>query len=254
MNIIFSEKYNSQRLTIQDKIENFEKGNVKLGKGDRNTIKLFKLDRDLTLNIKSFKVPNLVNQVAYKYVRKSKARRSFEYAQKLQILGFGTPDPIAYAEQPSAFLFKKSFYVSQHLVCDYTYRDLTFDFNIPNFEEILRAFTRFTFQLHENEILFLDHSPGNTLIKLNNSDYQFFLVDLNRMEFKKLSFEERIHNFARLTIHKNMVEIMSDEYAKCLGEDYQKVFNLMWSETEKFQEQFHRKRRLKKKIKFWKNK
>jgi len=254
MKVVFDSHFEAKKDEVIKCIENFEKGRVKLGKGDRNVIKLFKLNKELTLNIKSFKVPNLVNQLAYKYVRKSKAKRSFEYAQKLQSLGFGTPDPIAFAEQPSAFFFKKSFYVSQHLECDYSYRDLTFDFTIPNFEEILRAFTRFTFQLHENEILFLDHSPGNTLIKLNSGDYKFYLVDLNRMEFKKLSFEERIHNFARLTTHKNMVEIMSDEYARCMGEDYQKVFDLMWSETEKFQEKFHRKKRLKKKIKFWKQK
>ena len=72
------------------------------------------------------------------------------------------------------------------------------------------------------------------------------------MDFKPLSFEERIKNFAKLTDQKSIVEVMSDEYAQCLGKDYQKVFNLMWSETVKFQEKFHKKRRLKKKIKFWK--
>ena len=50
-----------------------------------------------------------------------------------------------------------------------------------------------------------------------------------------------------------MVIIMSDEYAKCSGEDYNKVFALMWQSTEAFQEKYKRKRRLKKKLKFWKN-
>ena len=45
---------------------------------------------------------------------------------------------------------------------------------------------------------------------------------------------------------------MSDEYAKCINEDYDKVFQLMWKYTNNFQEKYHRKRRLKKKIKFWK--
>lgn len=250
---VYSKKYSYLRTFVESKIENFQNEGEKLGNGERNIIKLFKYEKDdLILNIKSFKIPNLVNQIAYRYFRKSKAQRSFEYAEKLQKLGLGTPDPIAYFEFPSSILFKKSFYVSEHLKADYTYRDLTFDFNIPNHEEILRAFTRFTFQLHENQVLFLDHSPGNTLIKINNGDYRFYLVDLNRMEFKQLSFEERIKNFARLTVHKQMVEVMSDEYAKCIGEDYHKVFDLMWSETEKFQEKFHQKRRLKKKLKFWK--
>ena len=72
------------------------------------------------------------------------------------------------------------------------------------------------------------------------------------MNFEPMSFDERIKNFSKLTIHKSMVEIMSDEYAKCINEDYDKVFNLMWQYTNEFQEKYHRKRRLKKKIKFWK--
>ena len=44
-----------------------------------------------------------------------------------------------------------------------------------------------------------------------------------------------------------MVAIMSDEYAKCSGKDYDKIFNLMWKETEDFQARFYRKKHLKKK-------
>ncbi|WP_073149872.1 lipopolysaccharide kinase InaA family protein [Mesonia phycicola] len=251
MKYTFSEAYKSKKKQVVNCIDNFQTEGQILGNANRNVIKLFDIE-GVTLNIKSFKIPNLINQFVYKYFRKSKAQRSFEYAEKLQELGFGTPDPIAFFEFPSSALFKKSFYVSKHLHTDYTYRDLTHNFDIPNHEEILRAFTRFTFQLHEKEVLFLDHSPGNTLIEITGNNYQFYLVDLNRMEFKPLSFEERIKNFKRLTVHRSMVEIMSDEYAKCIGGDYQKIVDLMWSETQKFQEKFHNKRKFKKKIKFWK--
>ena len=50
--------------------------------GKRNTIKLFEVDEKI-INIKSFKKPHLINKIAYKYFRKSKARRSFEYANIL---------------------------------------------------------------------------------------------------------------------------------------------------------------------------
>ena len=166
----------------------------------------------------------------------------------------GTPEPIAFFEFKSGLLFKKSYYISEHLHYDLTYRELTTDFNYPNHETILRAFTRFTFKLHENGINFLDHSPGNTLIQINNGDYKFYLVDLNRMRFENMTFEERIKNFAKLTIHKSMVEIMSDEYAKLINWDYNKVYELMWSETEAFQNRFHNKRRIKNKILFWRPK
>lgn len=217
------------------------------GVGNRNVIKIIPV-AGMDLNIKAFKIPNTVNKIVYNFFRKSKAQRSFEYANKLMTLGVGTPKPIAYFEYKSVFSFNKSFYVSEQLDCDMTYRELTKDFTIPNYDAILRAFTRFTFGLHEKGIHFLDHSPGNTLIKNNGTDYDFYLVDLNRMEFGPLDFETRIKNFARLTIHKSMVEVMSDEYAKCSGEDYNKIVSLMWQETETFQEKFHRKKRLKKKF------
>lgn len=221
------------------------------GKGKRNVIKVINFN-GVELNIKAFKTPHLINQVVYKFFRKSKAERSFEYANKLLELGIGTPSPIAYFEYTTPFLFKKSFYVSEHLECDLTYRELTKDFNIPDYEAILRAFTRFTFSLHQKNIHFLDHSPGNTLIIKNGDSYDFYLVDLNRMHFGPMDFETRIKNFSRLTIHKSMVEIMSDEYAKCTGEDFSKIFGLMWKYTEDFQRKFNRKKNLKRKLKFWK--
>lgn len=226
-------------------INNFD--TIDGGVGDRNVIKIVELD-DFNLNIKAFKIPNLINQIVYNFFRKSKAQRSFEYANKLIGLNLGTPKPIAYFEYKTLLLFRKSFYVSEQFDCDLTYRELTKNFDYPDYDKMLRAFTRFTYSLHEKGIHFLDHSPGNTLIKRNGDDYDFYLVDLNRMNFGTLDFETRIKNFSRLTTHKSMVKVMSDEYAKCIGENNNKVFNLMWKETEDFQEKFHRKARLKKKF------
>lgn len=244
--------FKTHSIFFDDIILNFDTKGETYGNQDRNSLKLFQLEAK-TLNVKSFRVPNIINQIAYRFFRKSKAERSFDYANKLVVSNIGTPQPIAYYEFTTPFLFKKSFYISEQQDCDLTYRELTTNLNYPNHEAILRAFTRFTFELHEKGIHFLDHSPGNTLIKLNNGDYKFYLVDLNRMEFKPLDFETRIKNFSRLTIHKSMIEIMSDEYAKCAGKDYEEVFNLMWRETEVFQNKYHRRRKLKNKLKFWKS-
>jgi len=221
--------------------------------GQRNQIKLFDLNGQ-TINIKSFKVPHFINKIAYKYFRKSKAKRSFEFANKLIELGIGTPKPIAYAEFSSVIGLEKSYYVSEQLQCDLTYRELVEIPDYPDHENILRQFTRFSFELHEKGIEFIDHSPGNTLIKKNaNGNYDFFLVDLNRMEFHSaLTFEQRMHNLRRLTPLKEMVAVMSNEYAKLYPESEQKTFDTLWKYTADFQEQFYRKKRLKKKLKFWK--
>ncbi|WP_125719503.1 lipopolysaccharide kinase InaA family protein [Flavobacterium ustbae] len=243
--------YNSKE--IENLIENFNFSGTIFGNGQRNQIKIFDLN-DKKINIKSFKIPHFINKIAYKYFRKSKAKRSFEFANKLLQLGVGTPKPIAFAEFSSIIGLEKSFYVSEHLECDLTFRELVEIPDFPDRENILRQFTKFSFDLHEKGIEFLDHSPGNTLIKKNDSgNYDFFLVDLNRMEFhNSMSFEMRMKNLSRLTPLKEMVAEMSNEYAKFYAEPEEKIFETLWRDTSDFQEKFYRKKRLKKKLKFWK--
>ncbi len=223
------------------------------GDGKRNIIKLFEIE-GLTMNVKSFKIPNLINKIAYRYFRKSKARRSFEYATILLERGIGTPMPIAYLENYSWLGLKDSYYASEHLQCDLTYRELVEIPTYPDHENILRQFTRFSYSLHQKGIEFKDHSPGNTLIKCNSEgEYDFFLVDLNRMSFhESMSFNLRMKNLCRLTPVKEMVAIMSNEYAKISGESEELIFNTLWQYTSDFQEKFYRKKRLKKQLKFWK--
>ena len=250
MKSVFNKAFKSSQDQVENFIKNFDSDGVVFGNQKRNTIKLFKLN-DKLLNIKSFKIPNLINQIVYRFFRKSKAQRSFEYATKILELGIGTPQPIAYFEATNPFLFKKSFYVSEHLECDLTYRELIHDFNYPDHENTLRAFTRFTYKLHENGINFLDHSPGNTLIKKTENGYEFFLVDLNRMKFGDMSFAERMKNFARLTKYENMVKVMSDEYSKISGENNNKVFDSMWHHTLNFRKKHEGKQKFKNKLFFW---
>lgn len=228
-------------------IHNFEKDGTHFIKPGRNSIKLKEIE-GLIVNVKSFKVPHIFNQFAYKFLRKSKARRSFENACFLLERGIGTPKPLAYFEYFSIFGLKKSFYVSGHLDCDLTFRELITNPQYPEWEKILIAATDFSFKLHENNILFKDHSPGNTLIKKEGYNFQFFLVDLNRMNFKKLTFEERIKNFSRLTPKIEMVRVMSNRYAELIQRNPEDVFELMWKHTKSFQGKYHRKRKMKKKL------
>ena len=226
----------------------FMKSDELIGNQNRNLIKRV-VYNNLSLNVKSFKVPNIINQVVYGYnIRKSKAARSFEYANKLLSLNIGTPKPLAYIENRGFLGLRNSYYISEHLNYDLTYRELVTDLNYPNHESLLRAFTRFTYCLHEKGVYFLDHSPGNTLIVLNEGEYNFYLVDLNRMKFQSLSFSDRMGNFSRLTQNADMVAVMSDEYAKVSGLEYAKVYSEMWKLTQGFHEKYHRRRRLKKKI------
>ncbi len=251
----FSKDFNFNKDKIIYDINNFDSEGIFFGDGERNKIKLFELEGK-TINVKSFKIPHFINKIAYKFFRKSKARRSFEYATTLLEKGIGTPQPIAYFENQDFIGLKDSYYVSEHLQCDLTYRELVEIPDFPDNENILRQFTQFSFELHEKGIEFLDHSPGNTLIKKNaEGSYDFFLVDLNRMNFHySMDFDSRMKNLSHLTPKKEMIAVMSNEYSKLYpAQTEAEIFEKMWFYTNDFQERFAKKRRLKKKLKFWKS-
>ena len=245
--------FKNQSAAIEQMIGGFGQSGELFGDGKRNKIKLFDLDGK-TVNVKSFKVPNFVNRVVYNFFRRSKAERSFEFANKLLSKGIGTPQPIAYFENFDTFLLADSYYVSEHMPCDLTYRELITEPDYPEHETILRQFVRFSYNLHENGIEFLDHTPGNTLIrKVSDGVYEFFLVDLNRMNFhRSMSLAQRIDNLSKLTSKRDMVEVMADEYARLIQRPQAEILKMMVRQTELHRDRFLRKRRIKKQLKFWK--
>jgi hypothetical protein len=254
MHITIHPEFQKYHDEVSNFIATFDDSGVLFVAGKRNKIKLFQLN-DKQLSIKSFKVPNLINRTAYRFFRKSKARRSYEYANRLIELGINTPQPVAFAEEYTFFGLGKSFYACEHLEVDLTFRELVEIADYPEYDTILRQFVSFCFQLHEKGIEFLDHSPGNTLIKkMSDGNYAFFLVDLNRMNFlAEMNFETRMKNLSHLTPRKDMIAQMSAEYSKLYAKQTEvSIYESMWTYTEEFQKRFHQKIKLKKKFKFWK--
>lgn len=235
---------------IIDIIHGFDTQGEAFDNGDRNTIKLFDLHGQ-KINVKSFKRPNMINKIVYRFFRTSKAQRSYEYANTLLSLEIGTPHPVAYIEEKNGLFFGRSYYISEHLDYDLTYRELIRDSQFAGDAEILSAFAKFTYQLHAKGIHFLDHSPGNTLIKIKDDGFDFYLVDLNRMTFGEMNFETRMRNFERLSRYEAHVRIMAKAYSEESGEAEGLVFEAMWKAISNFQEKFYRKKRIKAKLKFW---
>jgi hypothetical protein len=239
--------------TLQNILDNFDNSGKLFIAGNRNSIKLFEYEGTI-INVKAFKVPNWFNKIIYKYIRDSKAKRSYHYATLLLEKGIGTPKPIAFYEQKSFLGLEKSFYISQHLEFDLMFRDLVENNNYPDKDIILKQFMSFCYKLHQNGIEFLDHSPGNTLIKKESENkYSFYLVDLNRMIFhKEMTFEQRMKNLSRLTPYQDMIQIMSKEYAILSNEEEDLVFDTLWKYTSEFQYNFYRKKRIKNKLRLCK--
>ena len=249
----YNPKFSNLSDILNEIFVNFNfKGKI-LVNGQRNAIKLFEVE-GITLNIKSFKRPNLINKIVYRYFRKSKARRSFEFASKLMEMQIGTPQPVAFFENYDFVGLKESYYACVHLENVFEFREIVQNEAFENRDFIIRKFTEFTFEMHEKGIEFLDHSPGNTLIRKNtDGSYSFYLVDLNRMKFHEtIDFQTRMKNLSKITHKKDMIEVMSNEYAKLSGENETLVFETLWKFTSDFQFRFHRKKNIKKKLKFWK--
>lgn len=243
---------NNMNSKLFDIINNFETSGSNFIIGNRNKIKTFDY-QGITINVKSFRKPILINGFIYKYFRESKAKRSFENASILLNKGIGTPKPIAYYENFNGIFLRDSYYICEHLIPDLIFRDVFGNEEKYEMEKILRGLAKFTFKLHENGIEFLDHSPGNTLIKCNNDDYNFYLVDLNRMKFHtKMSFEMRMKNLSKIAPSEYFIRIISNEYAKLYKQPESKIFEHLWQQTQKFQSKYIRKQALKKKFLFWK--
>ena len=214
--------------------------------GKRNTLKTFEY-KGIIINIKSFRVPFLINGLIYKFFRKSKAKRSFENAKILITKKINTPKPIAFYEIYLGIFLAESYYISEQLDADFIFRDIfgnEADFEI---EKILKGIAKLTFELHQNGIEFLDHSPGNTLIKKDlDGNYKFYIVDLNRMRFHaKMSFKMRMNNLKKITPSEEMIKIIAKEYAILYNENEVTVFNCLWKLTADFQKKSIRKQNLK---------
>lgn len=240
-NFVINPKYSHLAEKLKEVLHNFSKKGEYVTKGERNVIKMVQLE-GISFNIKKFKTPNVFQALVYEFIRKSKAKRSFEYASKLIELDIKTPFPVAYLETFSGGL-KESFYISEHVNYDFDFRELIHNPKFKKRNEILRQFTKFTFKLHENGVNFLDHSPGNTLIMdQGNNIYDFYLIDLNRMRFEPMDFNARMHNFRRLWLSKTMMMVMAEEYATLYNKSVDGTYALMLHYSRAFQKKINSKK------------
>lgn len=220
MNIVVAPDY--QSINIQAILQTIHtQGQIEYQ--GRNTIKSIQVAEN-RWNIKLFKIPHIFNQYTYRFLRKSKAQRSFEYAHLLIEKGFHTPRPIAFAEQHSFFRLRDSYYITEHLTYQLTFRDIQLNPDYPDRKRILQQFTAFTYRLQMKGIHFIDHSPGNTLILKQGDKYTFYLVDLNRMAFGPLNYQQCIENFTRLSLTEEMIKVMASTYAMLCNKEPLDVF------------------------------
>lgn len=220
-----------------------------LVEGKRNVIKKASYN-GAAVTIKQFKRLNFLKAIIYTYFRENKAKRSFEYAAYLLEHGILTPKPYAYVEVRNALgLLSECYYVCELIRYDFTIREIIHDPLFPDREKVLEGFTEFSFKLHEADVNFLDHSPGNTLIVKDGDHYKFYLIDLNRMKFQKMSLEDRMNNLKKLWFSKDMIRLISKKYEQLSGLSATELSAELLKKTNSFKKKIYRKKYLKRKLK-----
>ncbi|WP_199897971.1 lipopolysaccharide kinase [Flavobacterium sp. B17] len=248
MKFIIAEGLHMYKDDILSTLKIFKSGGVLIGNGSRNVIKVFNLN-GIHLNFKLFKQHNIINRHVYKFYRKSKAQRSFEYAHMLIQKSYWTPKPIAYIENHDFIGLTSSYYISEQLENSLTFDHVLGDHSFPDREQIIKEYTSLMFRLHNDGILFLDNSPNNFLIRKEDNSYSIYMVDLNRMNFyDSIDLNKRLSNFARITNDPEVIKIIAEQYSYLYGISEDLCL-------EKITQYTHRqlvKRKVKKVLKFYK--
>ncbi len=161
--------------------------------------------------VKRYHAPRFLNRLIYSFIRSPKAVRAYENARILLRNGIPTPEPVAYMVCGKS-LIKESFLITRCIPSTHMMYEFG-DGDISGRETIIRALGKMTAQMHKAGILHLDYSPGNILFRQDGTDIRFWFVDINRMQFGRISPKEGCRNFARLWGNRNMYELLAESYA-----------------------------------------
>lgn len=206
----------------------------------RNEIKIIDFSSE-SLVVKSFKTPNIINKIIYTFFRDSKAKKSYENSLKI---GDFTPKPIGYIEFKKSGLFNESYFVSENFKYDFTIREPLLQADFKDKEKVFKAFAGFTYKLHEDGIFHLDYSPGNILIKKEDKNYIFKIVDINRMEFRTLNIDERLKNFAKLWAKNDDLKTIIKEYCRLINADEESSIQIALKYSQEHKDKKNAKKRL----------
>jgi serine/threonine protein kinase len=177
----------------------------------------------------------------YTFFRDTKAKKSYDNSIKI---GAFTPKPLAYIEFYNSALLSDSYFIAENFNYDFTIREPLLDENFEDRAGVFAAFAEFTLKLHNNGILHKDYSPGNILIRKDQNGYLFKIVDINRMEFKTLSLEERLKNFNKLWAKDEDLKTIVERYAELMNEDPKGCNKMAVSYNQKHKNKLIMKNRL----------
>ena len=212
MKVVINPKYGHLREWIQSIPDCFA-NEGKVIYDARNQIRLITAPDGTALCVKRFHTPRLLNRIGYTFFRSPKAKRAYENALTLLDRGIATPEPVAYILLYKNHLLVESYLVTLQSSLRHTFYEFR-DGDISGKESLIQAFARFTARMHDAGIYHLDYSPGNILYDQINGNWQFEIIDINRLYFGHISSRQGCKNFCRLWGKTDFFEVLAPAYAQ----------------------------------------
>ncbi len=208
----------------------------------RNRVVKYTMPSGELVNIKAFRIPHIINRFAYGVIRASKAERAYYNAIKILELGFFTPAPLGFTEERNGIMLGRSFFVSKQVEGFQESR------NLHNFEDkakFLESMAKLMYDLHKKKVWMKDYSQGNVLWRKNNEgNYEFMLVDINRMQFNVTDKRKLMCNFSSICDYEEDLRELARYYALHAGKPVDEITAYAFEAHEKWL----RKQRMKQKL------
>ncbi|WP_200975531.1 lipopolysaccharide kinase InaA family protein [Echinicola sp. 20G] len=194
--------------------------------------------------VKSFRKIYLANRFIYAYLRPSKAKRAYEYALMLQQEGINTPQPVAFIDCIEKGMLKAGYFVSVYT----DYKPLSsFDtHDVAKSREMLESLARFTLNLHLHKIYHEDYTLGNILYHEQNGQYDFALIDNNRLKQIRISESDAVKSLNRLGFQPEAMTYLIRRYMELRGTNALKGLKLFYDYKYEASLRYGAKTRLKK--------
>lgn len=173
--------------------------------------------REFTICVKRYNYQNFFYALKTLF-RKSRGKKVWEKAQILLNLQVSIPYPLAYLERRNFGLLKESLFVT-------TWIDNAFSleqFFENNFKEIFKGahlkekhhfinqVAHYLKNIHDLGIFHRDLKSKNILVKTQDKQYHFYLLDLDSLKIKRnLSYKNRLKDLARLNMSFLNTRILS---------------------------------------------
>mgnify|MGYP003674096968 CR=1 FL=1 len=193
--------------------------------------------------VKDYKGMYFFNRLGYSLFSLSKAQKSYRNSEFLNKHGIKTPQHIAWIDCYNYGLLQRSFFVSALQPFE-TFKQFLARTPIghPQRNLLYDNFLAFIIKLHTIGIYHDDFSITNVLVIPSENGFEFSLVDLNRMSYRKSPFRKSLQNFNKLEIPTEELYNLISGYAKNQGQSAEEAIKMFLADSAKAQA-FRRNRR-----------